>query len=130
MLTKFSALQAIFSKSRPKRRFYVLFRKLRQKIAFFVLSYHFKINIYIGAKGAFRTILKMDISNWISQIGYLKKWISQISTKGGRFGSSGDCIPEEKKTSTPPPPPLNPLLTLGIEIFQMIQEEFQSKIPS
>ena len=58
-------------------------KTLTKKIAFFGTLPPSKL-AYIGAQGAFRKILGS-----VSQ-----KWISQISTEGGFFGSAWGQIPE------------------------------------
>ena len=62
--------------------------------------------VFIGAKGAFRKVLRL----------VSRKWISQNSSKGGPFESPGGRIPEGRAYAPRPPPPipLIPLLTLWI----------------
>ena len=73
ILAKFSAPQADFWKNSQKSRFWALFEKFWQNIAFFFDARSPSKLVYIGAKSALRKIL--------GSVG--QKWISEKVSKGG-----------------------------------------------
>ena len=83
ILAKFSAPQANFWKNSQKSRFWALFEKFWQKIAFFWRALPLKNSIY-----------------WRRSVG--QKGISEKVSKGGPFGSAGGRIPEEGASAPPP----------------------------
>ena len=101
-LTKFSAPQETLKKNRPKKAFLCTFWKMLTKNCVFSARAPPSNLVYIGAKGAFRKILKPVI----------QKWISRNSTKGDPLGQQG----VESLRDGGPPPSLNPLLILIINL--------------
>ena len=67
ILAKFSAPHPNFWKNSQKSRFWALFEKFGQKIAFFFGARSPSKLAYIGAKGTFRKILGSVGQKWISE---------------------------------------------------------------